>query len=145
MSPYTFMCYEMMMKLAAEELEEPDVTGEEAQAAARQLRKLQKSKQTSGQLLRGAVSGAAILPIFAQGANVIKGKTPRLPSGALNYGKLGRELAADAIRGAAIGSVLPMARQHMNTEAEKEKIHRYLDTSERGPVRSKVRRVLGVG
>jgi hypothetical protein len=141
MSPYTFMCYEML-KLAAEE---PDVTSEEAMDAARQLRRLHKSKQTKGQLLRGAVSGAAILPVFAQGANIIKGKVPHLPSGGLNYNKLGREVAGDALRGAAIGSLLPMARQHMNTEAEKEKLKRYLGTSEVGPTRSKVRRVLGVG
>lgn len=136
MNVYEFMCLELI-KLAQEAHNE--VSPEEAVAAHKQLQRLTKSAPTKGQLLRGAVSGAAILPMFAVGANLIKGKAPK------TLGQFGREAAADALRGAAIGSVLPLTRQHMNVEAEKEKIRRYLGTSELTPTRSKVRRVLGVG
>jgi len=125
---------------------EPDaVSAEEAMASARRLRRLRKNKPTGGQLVRGAVSGATILPAFGLISSAIKGKIPRNAAGALHYGKLGREVAGDAVRGAAIGSLLPMARQYMNTAAEKEKIHQFLGTSERSPVRSQIRQTLGVG
>lgn len=126
-------------------VDQPGVSAEEAMEAARRLKKLRSSQLTGGQLLRGAVSGATILPAFGLVSNAIKGKIPRDAAGKLIYGKLGREMAGDAVRGAAVGSLMPMARQYMNTAAEKEKIHQFLGTSDRGPTRSKVRQTLGVG
>lgn len=142
------MTYEAMLdeliKIAIDEAAS-SVSTEEALSAAKRLRRLRKNEPTGGQLIRGAASGAVILPAVGLISNSIKGKIPRNALGQLQYGKLGREMAGDAVRGAAIGSLLPLSRQYMNTAAEKEKIHQFLGTSERGPTRSKIRQTLGVG
>ena len=143
MTMYEAMLDELI-KIAVDEAAS-GVSTEEALSAAKRLRRLKKSEPTRGQLLRGAASGAAILPAVGLISNSIKGKIPRNALGQLRYGKLGREVAGDAVRGAAIGSLLPLSRQYLNTAAEKEKIHQFLGTSERGPTRSKVRQTLGVG
>ncbi len=157
MSPYTFMCYEMIKAAAAEGGEE--VSDEEALQALRRLRKLEATKPKPEELARGAIAGSivgtgaglastALAPgglrnltsgfkgTFARGA---KGVPVGLAKGMLHAG---RAIAAPAAGSAVFGAGLPVARSHLDREAEKQKLRQYLGEDQEGGHLSQARRAI---
>lgn len=128
----------------------------EAVEALRRLKELEANKPSASQIARGAVAGTAAglaAQVAREGvsgglkkgigealkAPTVKGKLWGLGKGALT------NLGATAAGSAAFGATLPMARQYLDSGAEKARLREYLGTSKRGRTRREVAKVLGVG
>lgn len=160
MSPYTFMCYEMLKTAARDDGE---VSTVEAVQALKRLRKLEATKPKPEELARGAIAGGIVgtgaglastalspggLSNLASGfkgtfSRGVKGVPTSLAKGALHAG---RAILAPAAGSAVFGAGLPVVRSHLDREAEKEKLRQYLgdEQGKRSKMRKTITRRLGV-
>lgn len=112
---------------------------EDAEAALKRLRRLERSEPTADQLMRGAAVGAVAGPAI--------GMTSRLIEGGLKGKGLlgtGRAVAGQATSGALLSGVVPYVRYKLDLEAEKEKIRDYLGTSSKGKLRGQIKKRTGL-
>lgn len=156
MNPYVSMCLELIKLSQGSEVSE-----REALEAAKRLRKLDADRPTPATLARGALAGGVVgtasgLTTKAVGGSLgalgegfrgtfskgVKGVPAGIARGLLHAG---RQVAAPAAGSAVFGFSLPLVSQHLQREAEMEKIRSHLGMSELKPGRSRVRQVLGVG
>lgn len=152
MTTWQAACWDELEKLGE------GVSHQEATRALTRLRKLERDKMTPEQLGRGAMTGAIVGPAALTASKLVGGgmgrglldaaKAPGAGGKVLGIGKAlwggGRALGGAAASGAVFGAGLPTVRQHLDSEAEKEKLRQYLNVSKRGKVRGKIRRKLGV-
>lgn len=121
------------------------VSIDEANQALTRLHRLEESKPSGSDLVRGAVAGTGIGIAGNLAGSSIAGT--RAPIRALVPGgpTLGRQIAGAAIPGVLFGAALPVLKRKMDEGAEVEKLRSNLGMSNVGSSRSKVRQVLGVG
>lgn len=142
-------------KLAAQ-----PITRDEAERSLGKLKDIEDS-QDMGALGRSAATGAAIMPVAGLAARgvagtqkllkpgaKIKGRNPLSLAKAIDWKSLGRQGAADSMYGAIGGGALPLAREKVETTAQKEKLRTFIDQEEgnRGPrsLRRQIRQSVGV-
>lgn len=148
-----FSMLEELTKLCAGE-----VTEGEARAALGRLQKLEAEKPTASQLTRGAAAGAIAAPGVtlireAVGGGLGKGiseawKRPGVGGKLTGLGigaakGLRASAAASAGTAAAFGGI-PVIRNYLDREAEKEKLRNYLGVSQRGRFGRTVKKYVGV-
>lgn len=105
-------------KLAAE------VSREQAENSAEQIKKLEESAPSKGKVLRGAAVGGAIGPVANLAWRAAAGSKARI--GQPIY--LGaRPQVANAVHGAIFGGLVPAGQHKLETEVEKHKLNKYLD------------------
>lgn len=135
------------------------VSTDEARAALKRLRQLDKTKPTAEQLTRGAITGAMVGPAAALASRAVAGgdglrkamRSKTLGGKALGTAKalLGgtRNLGGAAASGAVFGAGLPTVRSQLDQRAEKQKLRDYLQMSNKGTagrLRGRVTRAIGV-
>jgi hypothetical protein len=112
------------------------VSREEAEAALHRLNSLEDSRQSKGEIARGAIAGTGLGVVGSLMSSKIRGDVIK---------SLPRSIAAAAVPGMLVGAALPSVKQRMNEAAEKEKLRSHLGMSNVGGVRSAVKQTLGVG
>lgn len=134
------------------------ISAEEAAVALKRLRKLEASAPTKGELARNAMAGMMVMPVMTNVSGLISGRHPlqdalskktllgKPVKGALERGlKLtGRGMLAAGVSGSILGAGMPVIRQKLHTEAEKQKLREFLGKSRHGRLRGKVKKELGV-
>lgn len=141
-----------LLKIAAMEA---GVTEEQALASLSRLRALEETKPSRAELARGALAGSVVGGTGRILSGAVAGdlKTPTMEGlraaagvGAKlkQFTPIARQLGGALIPGAMIGAALPVVKNYMGAEAEKEKLRQYLGTSELDPTRSKIKQTLGV-
>ncbi len=149
--------FDELTKIAEDEVERSEAIG-----AIKRLRELEAKKPTGAQLARGALTGAMVGPAAALAGRAVSGQlgkgiregvgtamqAPTKGGKALGLAKaLGggiRSLGGAAASGAVFGAALPTVRGHLESESEKETLRQYLGGGEKGLVRRKMKRTLGV-
>lgn len=112
------------------------VTPEQAVAAKENIQQLEKAKPSAGQLARGALVGSAVgttagLVSKAIGGNFKKGLKPNA-----------RDVAALMASGAIFGSATPVAKYHMEHQANQRKLDEFAHP--KPPLVDRVKETLGV-
>ena len=114
------------------------ITEDEAHRALERLNYMEQQRDF-GALGRAAGVGAAIMPVANVFARGIAGKQPFLRQGQkftmnpvqlakrMDWGSIGRHAAADSSMGAFFGGALPLAREYVESGAQKAKLEDYLD------------------
>lgn len=131
-----------LLKVAATPTAERDVTPTEAKAALTRLRKLDKDSPTAGQLARGAGVGAVVGPASSLAWRAIAGKKGWAGTGKLWPGT--RPMLATSGQWAFLGGAMPAARHKLEQEVEKQRLKEYLGYSNRGKLRSKIKKTTGL-
>lgn len=142
-----------MCKLCAQ-----DVSRGEAVEALSRLRHLEKTNPTPEQLTRGALAGGIVGTVARGVGGLVSGDVTKglgkalqekgVGGKALGVAKaLGRGIhssGAAAASSATFGAGLPIVRQHLDREAEKDKLRTYLGHEEGGQLRRTSKKYLGV-
>jgi hypothetical protein len=122
-------------KLAAE------ISKDDAETSFTRLKKLEDSRPSKGQLLRGALVGGTVAPIANLALRAAAGSKARM--GQPIY--LGaRSQLANAAHGAIFGGLVPAGQHKLETEAEKQKLREYVGTHPRGTLRGDIKKVTGL-
>jgi hypothetical protein len=110
------------------------VTAEQAQESLKRLKELQDLRE--GELARGAAVGALAGPVISGTSRVISGV--RRPQNIV------RQVAADAVTGAAFGGAIPFARNQLERTVEREKLKDYAEAGRSRTMRRRIKRSLGI-
>lgn len=116
---FLLSCFDELEKLGA-------ITDEQAEAALEKYEALEKSRPSAGQVGRYATLGALAGPTVGAIGNVVKGRHP------LNFSANKRALGVlgESAKGALGMGVVPIVRHHMDREAEKSVLTRYIKEHE---------------
>lgn len=140
-------------KLAAQ-----PVSREEATKSLLKLRQIEQSHDL-GTIGRSALVGSTVMPVANMAARTVAGKQQFLKPGAsiklrnpssiaksINWKGIGRQAAADAMSGSIGGGLLPLAREGVETNAQKAKLKNYISQQEGGDktLRSRIAENVGV-
>lgn len=120
-------------KLAAQ-----PVSKEEADKSLNRLRQIEQFHDI-GTIGRSAAVGSAVMPVANMAARTVAGTQQFLKPGAtpslrnpasiaksINWQRLGRQATADAMAGSIGGGLLPLARERVETNAQKAKLKNYI-------------------
>jgi len=110
--------------------EEREITREEAETALRKIRRLEKTKPTSSEMLRGAGVGAVVGPLMTMAYRTIAGKKVRPLSNKAWFPGV-RPLVASSGSTAVMGGLMPAFRHKLEREAEKSTLQGYLEEHRR--------------
>lgn len=114
------------------------ISTQQAEDALRRLRDLESSKLTKGQLVRGAGLGAVAGPAVGALGRLISGGPKRTLT------NVGRDVASQAVTGAAMGGGLPFVRHKLDAEAETRKLKEYLGYKPKSQLGQRIEKTLGV-
>lgn len=115
----TKACIDELEKLGA-------ITDDQAEAALEKYEALEKARPSAGQVGRYAGLGAVAGPAVGAIGNAVKGKHP------LNFGANKKILGVlgESAKGALGMGVVPIVRHHLDREAEKSVLRRYIKEHE---------------
>lgn len=118
-------------------LAEKPVTREDAERNLRKLKALERGAPTRGELVRGAGLGALAGPVISAASKTVAGGWQKGLSSNL------RDIAGQAVTGAAYGGALPFLRHRTEHGVAKKRLKTYTDTAHGGKLETKIRRTLG--
>lgn len=124
--------FDEMGKLASK-----PVTKSDAERNLRKLRTLETGAPTRGELLRGAGMGALAGPMISAASKTVAGGWQKGLSSNL------RDVAGQAITGAAYGGALPFLRHRTEHGVARKRLKSYAEEGRGGKLKKKIQRTLG--
>ena len=128
----TFSLLDELGKLA-------EVSSEQASAALRRLKDLDRDAPNVGSLGRGALVGSLVGPMATVTSRMVS-KGPKAFLEPATY----RDLAGSAVSGGIFGGFTPYLRHRLEHGAEEQKLREYLGEAHKGRLRGQVKKTLGV-